>query len=128
MITAAPWVAFFGLLGIFARWGIQLAAVRSLGLPVHGATFGINALGSLLIGVVAGIAQVRPGAISEPLRAGLTVGFLGGFTTFSAFSIESWSLLSQGQWGRGAAIFIGSPVLGLGCAALGIAAVRYGLA
>ena len=128
MMIAAPWVASLGLIGVFLRWCLQLAAVRSLELPVYWATLGINAVGSLLIGMVVGVSQIRPGMFSEPVRAGLTVGFLGGFTTFSAYSIESWSLLSQGQWARGGVLFLGSPILGIVCAALGVALVRYGLA
>jgi len=52
------------------------------------------------------------------------VGLLGGFTTFSAFSMESWTLFSQGLWAQGAAYFLFSPALGVLAAGAGLTWMR----
>lgn len=58
-------------------------------------TFAVNALGSLMIGLVFGLAQTK--AISPGTTLFLTVGVLGGFTTFSAFSLETLRLIADGD-------------------------------
>ncbi len=76
-------------------------------------------LGSFAIGVlfVSGHeAQLLP----KDLTMALTVGLLGGFTTFSAFSLQTFQLFEQGQMGLAATYFVASPLLGLLCAALGV--------
>lgn len=73
------------------------------------ATFLINVTGSFLIGLVLGTLGHRD---SANLRALLVAGFLGGYTTFSAFE---WELLSLGKTGMAVAYGAGSVVVGLGC-------------
>jgi len=90
--------------------------------PVHPAlplgTLAVNCLGGLLIGVALAVLQRHPG---ELWRLLLVTGFLGGFTTFSAFSAESLSLLQRGAWGW-ALLHSAAHLLGaLLCTALGLA-------
>ncbi|HKS13320.1 MAG TPA: fluoride efflux transporter CrcB [Pseudomonas sp.] len=60
------------------------------------ATLGVNLIGCLIIGVLYGLFLNRPGVPIE-LRAGLIVGFVGGLTTFSSFSLDTVRLLESGQ-------------------------------
>ena len=84
-------VALGGAVGSAARYGVGLAAARWLGAGFPWGTLAVNALGGLAMGVLA--ARVGPG--DEHLRLLLGVGLLGGFTTFSAFSIETIRLMQQ---------------------------------
>lgn len=78
-----------GGLGAVARYGVGLAVGRAglTGWPY--ATLSANVLGGLLMGVLAGVLAHRGGEGAEQWRAALGVGVLGGFTTFSAFSLET---------------------------------------
>ncbi len=94
-----------GGLGSVTRFGaVRLALWAGMpALPV--ATFGINALGSLLIGLLWALPAV---AGREPWAQLLIVGFCGGFTTFSAFSWENLTLLRNGQAGTFVLYALGS--------------------
>ncbi len=89
-------LATFGLMGIFARYGVNSLVVKTLGFDAQFATAAINISGSFLIGLTysMGIEKIL---ISEDLRIALMVGLLGGFTTFSAFSLETIVLLGTGR-------------------------------
>jgi CrcB protein len=78
-----------GGLGAVARYGVGLAVGRAglTGWPY--ATLSVNLVGGLLMGVLAGVLAHRGGEGAEQWRAALGVGVLGGFTTFSAFSLET---------------------------------------
>ena len=78
-----------GGLGAVARYGVGLAVGRAglTGWPY--ATLSVNVVGGLLMGVLAGVLAHRGGEGAEQWRAALGVGVLGGFTTFSAFSLET---------------------------------------
>lgn len=108
-------VAGGSALGGLLRWGtgLWLNPVWA-GFPIG--TLAVNAVGGLAIGVAAAWLAQRP---DEWLRLLWLTGFLGGFTTFSAFSIESLGLLQRGAWALAAA-HTALHVLGaLACAALG---------
>ncbi len=87
------------------------------------ATFAVNAVGSLAIGLLGGWAS-RFGW-SEALRLSLTVGLCGGFTTFSTFSKESLALAEAGRWSAFAAYAFGSIVIGIAAVALGYWITRH---
>jgi CrcB protein len=118
--TGLPWlhivaVASGAALGALLRWlaGLWLNASWS-GFPLG--TLLVNGAGGLLIGVALAWFERSP---NELLRLLLVTGFLGGLTTFSAFSAESLLLLQRGQWLMGL-LHTGAHVLGaLACAALG---------
>lgn len=112
------WIALGGACGACARYGAGVLLARFWQTPLPLATWAVNVLGCLLIGVlvpVLGRAGV-PGA----LRYGLIVGFLGSLTTFSAFSLETVVLLQKGLGGAALLNALGSVVLGLLCVWLGL--------
>lgn len=86
-------------------------------------TLFVNIVGSLAAGLVIGFLSTRAGAESETARLLIMTGFLGGFTTFSAFSIDAVSLAGR-QPGMAAAYVLGSVVLSLAAAMLGLWLVR----
>jgi CrcB protein len=88
-------IALGGAVGSVARHGTQLVVQRAVGHPFPFGTLVVNVLGCLLIGVLAAIAG--PTAMREEHRLGLATGLLGGFTTFSAFGLETASLAEHGR-------------------------------
>ena len=116
------WVALGGALGSLARWGLSGAVQRWTGAAFPWGTFAVNLAGSLLIGVVTALALERA-LVPPPARLFLVTGVLGGFTTFSALSYETFALLRDGQWPAAAGYALGSLVTGVGATVLG-----YGLA
>jgi CrcB protein len=106
-----------GALGAGARHLVGATMLARLGPGFPWWTLTVNIVGGLLMGLLVGI-LVKTGG-SEQLRLLLGVGVLGGFTTFSAFSLESWQMIEGGQMtvaiGYAGASVIGSVVaLGLG--------------
>lgn len=93
------WVAIFigGGLGSVARYGTVIAAARVLGHSFPFGTLIVNVVGSLLMGVVFEVLQQKMQAAPE-MRGLLLIGFLGGFTTFSAFSFDVLKLADQGEY------------------------------
>ena len=119
-------VALGGAIGAATRYGVSLAfGARSEAWPW--ATFSINVLGSFLIGVLAGWLSTRADA-GEPWRLFLGVGILGGFTTFSAYSLETLRLIERQDYTGAAAYSAGSVLAGLAAVAIGIAIARRVLA
>lgn len=86
-----------GALGAGARYLVGAALFARLGPNYPWGTLAVNLAGGLLMGLLAGI-LARTGG-NEQLRLLLGVGVLGGFTTFSAFSLETWRMIEAGQGG-----------------------------
>ena len=104
--------------GVSRRYGVSLTApVQPGGWPW--ATFAINVTGSLLIGVLGGWLATR-GDLGEQWRLFLGVGILGGFTTFSAFSLETMRLIERSDWLGASTYSIGSVLAGLAAVAIGL--------
>lgn len=102
--------------GALARWGAGLAlAQRWSGFPLG--TLAVNLVGGLLIGMALEWFGRRP---DELLKLLLVTGFLGGLTTFSAFSGESLALLQRGDWLLAATHSLAHVLGALLCAALGL--------
>ncbi len=96
-------VAAGGALGALARYGVGTwLAPASARTALPWGTIAVNLLGCLIIGVLMGMAQTRDG-LSEGVRTFLMIGILGGFTTFSAFGLETVSLIRAGATGLVAA-------------------------
>jgi CrcB protein len=92
-------VAAGGALGSLARWAVSLVAVRALGPAFPWGTLTVNALGSFLIGLYFTVTDPDGRYLVAPAaRQFVLAGFCGGFTTFSAFSLETLLLVRQAQW------------------------------
>jgi CrcB protein len=96
------YVGFWGVLGVLARYGIGKAMIGAGSSQFPWATLLVNVVGSLLIGVLFGLgSNPNHSWLTPELRAGLIVGFLGGFTTFSSFSLETIRLIQGPSPGLG---------------------------
>jgi CrcB protein len=116
-------IALGGALGANVRYIVNLLAGRWLGVTFPYGTLGINITGSLVLGFFLTLATER--LEIDPLwRLFFATGFLGAYTTFSAYTYESLLLLREGAYVPALAYLVGSVLGGLGGAALGIAAAR----
>ena len=98
MITSL-WIALGGAIGSMARYWTGVAAGRMWGTDFPWGTLLINVVGSCIIGFIATVTLPQgPLPASDNMRALMMAGFCGGFTTFSAFSLQSWDLLRAGDW------------------------------
>ncbi|MEM9386405.1 MAG: fluoride efflux transporter CrcB [Pseudomonadota bacterium] len=118
-------VAFGGALGATARYVTTVAMQAWLGRAFPWGTLSVNALGSFAMG----IAFVALASLGDEQRATdgrllLMTGVLGGFTTFSAFSLETLALMEQGAWMRSAANVGASVTLCLAATFAGLALAR----
>lgn len=112
-MTAWPWVALGGALGAVSRYAISAAfAASTPAWRFPWPTLGINVAGCFLIGVVAAIWGRHPG-LSPVAGTFLATGLLGGFTTFSAFGLETLAMLRRGDPGGAVAYVAASVLLGL---------------
>lgn len=107
MLKAFLWVALGGGLGAMARFAVSTWLVAPSRFPW--ATLAINIAGSFAIGLLWGLGQQQPWFESWG-RYLLVVGLLGGFTTFSAFSLETAALMEDGRTAQAAAYAIASVV------------------
>ena len=118
--NGAAAVASGAALGALCRWGAGLwLNARWQGFPLG--TLFVNCVGGLLVGVALAWFERTP---DEMLRLLLVTGLLGGFTTFSAFSAESLTLLERGQWAMALAHTLAHVAGALACAALGVMLAR----
>lgn len=114
-------VGLGGFIGSVARFkigGLVLHLWGNARFPVS--TFAVNVAGCLTIGVLAGLA-VRHDLLSDNLRLLLFSGFLGGFTTFSAFGLDALTLVQRGDWLLGCIYVCATVFLGLAAIWLGYA-------
>lgn len=102
-------VAIGGAIGTVARFllGAAIQQRAPLGFPIG--TLTINVTGSFLLGLFVRLALATP-TITPEVRAFLTVGFCGGYTTFSTFMFETSNLIEDGQFGR-TALYVGASIL-----------------
>lgn len=106
-------IIFLGAgIGGALRHGVNLLAPRLLGFEFPVATMLVNIAGSLLMGVAVGYFAYRTG-IAQQWKLFLTTGILGGFTTFSAFSLEAVLLYERGSYGALAGYVGGSVLLSI---------------
>jgi len=111
-----------GGLGAVARHGINRVGLAALGPGFPWWTMGVNLAGSFLIGLLAGLLGTMEAG--QNIRLFLTTGFLGGFTTFSAFSLDALTLWERGAQLQAGLYILGTVVLSLIAAALGLLLTR----
>lgn len=96
-----PWImaALGGAIGSLGRVVISSLVARWTGEQYPFGTIVVNVTGAFLMGILAGFGQSEPGKLifSEPARTFLMIGVLGGYTTFSSFSLQTFLLLEQGN-------------------------------
>lgn len=107
-------VACGGAFGSAARYGVSLLALRYFGARLPLGTLFVNVTGCFLIGLLMTWLERSQPAHAVEWRLVLAVGFLGGFTTFSTFALESYTLgAGRGDWWISTGYLAGSVVLGL---------------
>lgn len=117
-------VALGGGTGAVARYLLGMQAFRAWGSGWPYGTFAANVLGGLLMGLLAGVLAFKGGADQERWRLLLGVGALGGFTTFSAYSLEIALMIEKRAYGPAAAYAIGSVVLATAALFAGLVLAR----
>jgi CrcB protein len=113
-----------GGLGASLRHFINVVCARCIGVSFPWGTFIINITGSMVMGLIAGYLAFK-GEASQPLRLFLMTGILGGYTTFSAFSLDAATLYERGALELAAAYVLGSVVLSIAGLFAGLALMRY---
>jgi len=112
-----------GGVGAALRHGVNLAAARSLGTGFPYGTITVNIVGSLAMGLIAGYFAFKSGP-SQHWQVFLTTGILGGFTTFSAFSLDAALLYERGAIGMAAFYVAASVLVSIAALFAGLAVIR----
>lgn len=119
-------VVFLGAgLGGVVRHFINMAVPKFLGTGFPFATFLINVSGSFLMGIMVGYLAFKDGEFwNQTMRLFLTTGILGGYTTFSTFSLDFFLLMERGAYSSALAYVVGSVALAFIAVFVGIAVMR----
>ncbi len=125
MIWTLSQVAAGGAIGAVCRYLTGLLAVRTMGHGFPWGTLTVNVIGSFVMGVIVVLLAKKGGNAFAPF---LMTGLLGGFTTFSAFSLDAMALFERGQTGVAAGYVGLSVILSLVAIALGLIVTRGVLA
>ena len=116
-------IGAFGIFGTLSRWALDTVVNRTFpAFPVG--TLSINIIGSFIAGLAYVVGTER-GLLSPTLGVGILVGFCGGFTTFSAYSLQACLFLERSEYVRGLSYLCLSPLLGLIGVALGLSLGRH---
>ncbi|HEY6806503.1 MAG TPA: fluoride efflux transporter CrcB [Pyrinomonadaceae bacterium] len=105
-------IGLAGLIGTLARFGVSEIASKRIGESFPWGTLIVNIVGCFLAGFLFYVVQERA-LVSETTRLAIMVGFLGGFTTFSSFGLQTFTLLKSGQVGLGLLNVAVSNVVGI---------------
>src|SRR5437868_10736788 len=119
-------IVFIGAgIGGALRHGVNVGAARVFGFGFPFGTLIVNIAGSFVMGLLAGYFAFRPG-IGQHMRLFLTTGLLGGFTTFSAFSLDAALLVERHAYGAAAGYMVGSVAASVSALFFGLAMFRGG--
>jgi CrcB protein len=117
-------IVFIGAgIGGALRHGVNVAATRLLGFGFPFGTLIVNVTGSFAMGLLAGYFAYRAG-VPQHVRLFLTTGILGGFTTFSTFSLDAALLIERHAYGAAAGYVVGSVAAALSGLFFGLAVFR----
>jgi fluoride exporter len=117
-------IAIFGAVGTLLRYGIQGFMQVSTGSTFPWGTLLINLTGCFLLGLIGQMTLNRM-MISPDWRVAITVGFFGGYTTFSSFGWETAKMLEGGEWLPATGYVTASVVIGLLLSVAGIRLANY---
>jgi CrcB protein len=117
------YIAIGSALGGVSRYLVGGVVQRATGAGFPTGTLLVNVTGSFLLGLFLRYGLETP-TLTPEMRAFLTIGFCGGYTTFSTFSYEAVALLEDGQWSRAAFYMGASLLLSLAATLLGLLAAR----
>ena len=117
-----------GGLGAVARYLVGMQTLRAFGPNWPYGTFTVNVVGGLCMGLLAGYLAHRGGVDQERWRVLLGVGVLGGFTTFSAFSLETALMIERRVYGQAFIYIAASVVLAVGALFIGLILARKAFA
>ena len=120
-------IAAGGALGSVARYATLIGVGRIVGVGFPYGVLVVNIVGGFVIGFLSELMALAwsPG---ETMRAFLIVGVLGGYTTFSAFSLDAWLLLEKGLYGPAILYILASVILSIGALVTGLTLTRMALA
>jgi CrcB protein len=118
------WVCLGGGIGSGFRFGIGRLALTAFGPSYPAGTLIVNVLGCVAMGVLAEGLAFRDSGLDVSVKLFLTTGFLGGFTTFSAFALDAASLWERGEAASAAFYVLASVVLSIGGLFAGMALTR----
>lgn len=117
-------VAAGGAIGAASRHLVNLAALRLFGPGFPIGTLAVNVVGCLLMGVLAGVLATKSDMAGQGLRLVFATGILGGFTTFSAFSLDAVLLWERGQAAAALGYVLASVLLSLSALVVGLYVTR----
>jgi CrcB protein len=117
------YVALGSAIGGVSRYLLGGLVQRMLDTTFPAGTLLVNVTGSFLLGAIIRYALETP-SLTPEVRAFLTIGFCGGYTTFSTFSYETMALLEDGEWARAGVYITASVILSLIATFLGLALAR----
>jgi fluoride exporter len=121
---AAFWVALGGAIGSVLRWATVALTLQRFGPSFPLGTLTVNLVGSFVIGIVAGLTTSAAPGLSPTMRLFIMTGILGGFTTFSSFSLDTLNV-GRNSGTPLALLYVASSVcLGLAAALGGLTLVR----
>jgi fluoride exporter len=117
------YIGIFGLLGVFGRYFIGLFFNKFFQSSLPYDTFLINIVGAFVIGIIY-VLGIEKAQITQELRVGIMVGFLGGFTTFSSYCLDAVRLFESYKYLQGFLYISLSPIVGTLATILGIFLAR----
>jgi CrcB protein len=117
------YIGIFGAFGCVSRYMVSGWVLGAMGTALPYGTLAVNLVGSFLLGLIMEGSQ-HSTLFSPEVRLGMTVGFMGGFTTFSTFSYETIRLLEDGSYGSAGANILLNVLICVFAAALGVFVAR----
>lgn len=105
-------IGFAGFIGTLGRYWLSGLVARRYGETFPSGTLAVNLIGCFLVGILFCLLQERF-LVNQTVRTIIMIGFLGGFTTFSSFGLQTFTLLQNGQFGLAALNVSLSNLIGL---------------